>query len=543
MYICSGNDYFNPKTTIIMKKMFICMALLVAMMLPTSVYAQKKKDPEKLVEKAHKKSKAEKIIPYLEEAAELGHVGAMAELANIYYDGKDFASYIYDSEEYRNPDKCFYWANKAADAGHPYGKYYLYLCHLNNYGVTSDSTQTGIAMTNSIMALDPAIAKDREYLSTYMKYLYDFVGSSIGLWYRRVKRGIFKNKDWLLAADWLSYKINPKCPGAPGNFEMRDADIWSDGMTFFERSFRWGHPKGEELFKERAKNGDLRAQAVIKEEQEIKVRIKELTAEMNRVVHQDKFETIPEGGYKYLCHAIDSFRRDDIRFPILDIISFYGVNDVVTMDLSKKNYAGGLLASDFSDIDFKLAENAMKTCLKEERPDFKAYYANCIEGIEQKVVEIGIKEKRQNQQLLRGLAMAVEELKPMLVSSSRPSSSSDDVDEIEEAEGNTIEVPEVEIVKGAGSHGRKNDTDENHTDYEYYKIKDSFEGTLIKVYHAYYQENLFHGKLDYYYPKYNKKVINYKTPEDAARAGWTWKKEQKFRTIGKIEEKEEEKEE
>ena len=100
--------------------------------------------------------------------------------------------------------------------------------------------------------------------------------------------------------------------------------------------------------------------------------------------------------------------------------------------------------------------------------------------------------------------------------------------------GNKVDVPKIkDFIRG--SHGRSIDTDTDFIDNDTYIFDDSAVGTFIKVYHAHFETVGCGNKTkDYYYPKYNKEEIHYKTAEDAARAGWVWEKKKLVRTIGMI---------
>lgn len=121
-------------------------------------------------------------------------------------------------------------------------------------------------------------------------------------------------------------------------------------------------------------------------------------------------------------------------------------------------------------------------------------------------------------------------------SSSSSSSSSSSYSSSSSSDGNSVSVPDIKEVQ-PGLHGRMLDSDTDYTDDDTYVFKD---GVSIKVFHRY-REGGGHtsflslgSSLDYYYPS-NLSDKKYKTAEDAARAGWVWKKKELIRTIGTIE--------
>lgn len=91
--------------------------------------------------------------------------------------------------------------------------------------------------------------------------------------------------------------------------------------------------------------------------------------------------------------------------------------------------------------------------------------------------------------------------------------------------GNSVDVPKIKEFK-RGDHGRKMDSDYDYTDDDTYVFDD---GTSIKVFHRYrdgggHSSFLSLGSsLNYYYHSGDSDK-HYKTAEDAARAGWVYKK-------------------
>ena len=95
------------------------------------------------------------------------------------------------------------------------------------------------------------------------------------------------------------------------------------------------------------------------------------------------------------------------------------------------------------------------------------------------------------------------------------------------------------LVALSEAHRRKSDKDYDFLDDDTYVFDD---GVRIKVFHRY-REGGGHtsflslgDSLNYFYPS-NLTDKKYKTAEDAARAGWVWKKEELIRTIGQIKDK------
>ncbi len=87
-------------------------------------------------------------------------------------------------------------------------------------------------------------------------------------------------------------------------------------------------------------------------------------------------------------------------------------------------------------------------------------------------------------------------------------------------------VPAISRVE-RGPHGRFFDTDRNYDDYDFYHFAD---GTKVEVHHRHRDGGLLLGLDFFYFEGFNN--WEYNSAENAAKAGWIWKKHMKIRTIG-----------
>ena len=536
-------------------KTLFCLLLTGLMTLSVAHAGDKKTPPEKLMKKAASyNAKIIKKIPLYEEAAEQGYLPAQETLASIYIDKTDLTmdpiAYQIKRDLEVNGDRGFYWASKAAEQGSAIGKYYLARCYDEALGVGTSMEKSAKAWVEAFEVLDPNNATQRRLMVRSIGAFYNKSGG-YGIFVHRLKSSVHRHPEMLYAADLLSYKLSREFPAVSKGEQVDDADLYT--QTYFERSYRCGHPKGSEHFRLLAQRGNARAQKVLDKEKTMWSQLKEMKYQMEQMVKNGQPRAVGQNNSKFLKEVVDSFPRSDVREAVEPLKDFYLVTDMVGLDFSKKFYAGGIFASDDVNDDRKLMLKAMSICRQEKRDDYRRYYGQCMSIIQQKYEEIGHQKDRQSELLSKGLSEVVSELSANMSSSSSGGTSTSGSSTSSESSATTakgastsraatvingVEVPAIVDVV-AGEHGRIHDTDKDHTDDDTYVFDDPGFGrtaTYIKVYHRKYEATLVRGAIDDYYPKYNKKQVKYKTAEDAARAGWLWERKNKFSDVGMIKE-------
>ena len=505
-----------------MIKVRILLFLLLTSLTFSNMFAGQK-NPEKLYQKALKTS-VKQGIKLMEESAEMDYLPAQEVLVGIYVFGIDINDRWYCKSSTNNT-KGFMWSSRAAEQGSFIGKVGLAYCLDCGLGTDVDHDKALQMWIPIVEQFDGHNQLQKQIIEKSLSSFYDIERT----WYyahRKLKKEFQKNVDRIFVVDMICYKFGydfmTEKELAEAKEKRDDDPIIKDygmgGRAYFERSYIYGHPKGSEYFMKEVELKRIRAVKKYNDIQEKEKKLNRMKEETETAVNEGTPKPL-NSDYKNLLDIWMTYPR--LR-PLLESISnFYLVNEFTFLPIKKENYEG-LFSNRNTSQDQGYILAAIKVCMNEKSPKYRNYYDQCANKLNKQLQDIskmkGIVRAEIEEEMLSYLANTS--------SRSRDYSSSD---------GNSISVPDIKEVE-RGSHGRKSDKDYDYTDDDTYIFED---GVSIKVYHRY-REGGGHSSflslgssLNYYYPD-NLKANKYKSAEDAARAGWVWKKENLERTIGAI---------
>lgn len=514
-----------------MKVRFLLLLVLASLMVSESFAGQK--DPEKLYQKALKAS-YDKSFQLLEESAELNYLPAQEVLAARYLLGYDING-KYIGEGSMNSGKGFLWSSRAAEQGSFIGKICLANCYDLGLGTAVDHDKALQLWIPIVEQFDGHNQVQKQLMLKSLPSFYDIIRNwHVG--FRRLKKEFENNIDRIYVVDMICYKFGVDFMTDKEKEECKkkridDLYIKDEGMSrnpFFYRSYIYGHPKGSENFMKQVgmkRVWALRKYGVVQDKE------KEL-----RRYKQRMEDALKEGTPKWLPNGYEFIRDTRSAYPRLrsladSIKNFYLVNDYTFLRIEKSNYEGVFSKRNTSQ-DGAFFRDALKVCMNEKRPEYRHYYNQCAIKLNdnlQAVNKIKAIVRAEIDQEIEGFIAGLN------ASAAREAFSGSSSSSLKNKDGNSVSVPGI-VKMERGPHGRKSDKDYDYLDDDTYVFDD---GVRIKVFHRY-REGGGHtsflslgDSMNFFYPS-NLTGKKYKTAEDAARAGWVWKREELIRTIGEI---------
>ncbi len=517
-----------------MKVKIMLLLLLSTLMVSKSLAGQK--DPVKLYQKALKAS-VDKSFQLLEESAELGYLPAQEVLAARYLLCYDING-RYISERCLNSKKGYVWASQAAEQGSFYGKICLANCYDRGMGTTVDYDKALQLWIPIVEQFDGHNQVQRQLMLKSLPSFYDVIRNwYVG--YRKLKKEFENNIDRIYVVDMICYKFGYDYQTDKEREEakkQKDDDLYikDQGMKrtpYFFRSYIQGHPKGSENF---MKQVGLKRVWALRKYEDVMDKEKELRKYKKRME-----DALKEGTPKNLPDGYEFIRDTRSEYPRLRALAdslkdFYLVNDYTFLYIDKSNYEG-IFSKRNTTQDGAFFKDALKVCMNEKRPEYRHYYNQCAIKLNDKLKEVNKIKAIVRAEIDNEIDGFISDLNASAARSAFGGSSSSSS---RNEDGNSVKVPDI-VKMEKGPHGRKSDKDYDFLDDDTYVFDD---GVRIKVFHRY-REGGGHtsflslgDSLNYFYPS-NLTDKKYKTAEDAARAGWVWKKEELIRTIGQIKDK------
>lgn len=515
-----------------MMKVRIMLFLLLASLTVSDAFA-KQKDPEKLYQKALRTT-TRKAIPILEESAEMNYLPAQEMLAGIYLFDFDIVkqSTVYGTP---NANKGFLWSSRAAEQGSFIGKACLANCYDRGIGTSVDHDK---AIKMWIPAVEQFDGRNQQQKDIMMKCLPSFYEIERN-WHfavRRLKKEFENDIDRIYVVDMICYKfgfdfMTDKEKAEAQDKRTDDLYIKDEGMIrkpYFYRSYIYGHPKGSENFMREVGLKRAWALNVYRDVQSMEEKLRRYKGRMEDAVKDGIPGRLPEG-YEFIGNARSKYPR--LRQLTDSIRDFFLVSDYTFLTIDKHNYEG-IFSPRNTSQDIGFIVDALKICMNEKRPDYRHYYEQCAIKLNDKLQTLSKIKADVRAEIDQELESFIANLNAKAAREAFSGSSSSSTSS---SNGNSVRVPDIVKVE-RGAHGRKSDKDYDYLDDDTYVFDD---GTRIKVFHRY-REGGGHtsflslgDSLNYFYPS-NLTSKNYETAEDAARAGWVWKKEELIRTIGAI---------
>lgn len=401
------------------KLYFIAGVLLLSV---TNLHAQDKADAqkeeaEKYYTKAEKERKyikstnhGRKIFDYYMKAANLGHPVAQYRAAQWLEKGEYCQKNT--QEAFRLYSESSFYLSTVCQA----------ICLMEGIGTAKD-TEKG---------LDILVKHCDWCRNVYAKYGKNktlqnimYLLSNSNLFYREGGGGTShrttlakNNVKAIYVADVMSFVIS--------DYLMEDFKPTRD--DYFMRSLWKGCENAIPWLELLASQGNKRAKAVFEIDQEEGQHVQKLRLALRDIVKSGKPTVVEDDARTFLDRFQYQHRAHPLATVATAMLPFYTVNDALAVDISNKQYAGGLLANDYADIDRKMMTDAIEVCKSNNVADLQSYYDQCRPLLEAKLEAITAKEKQQNAQLRGALTQAFSELKnrwtPPSSSASSSSSSS-----------------------------------------------------------------------------------------------------------------------